>query len=37
LCHLIARLDLPLRISEHPTQEDYIRIAHNPAFSHVSR
>jgi hypothetical protein len=35
LCCLIARLYLPLSICEHPAWEDYIRIAHNPAFRHV--
>jgi hypothetical protein len=37
LCRLIARLDLPLSIGELPAWEDYIRIAHNHAFRHVSR
>ncbi|CAO2176026.1 unnamed protein product [Urochloa humidicola] len=37
LCRLIARLDLPLSIGEAEAFEDYIRIAHNPKFSHVSR
>jgi hypothetical protein len=30
-------LDLSLSIGEHPAREDYIRIAHNPNFRHVSR
>jgi hypothetical protein len=34
---LIARLDLPLGISEMETWEDYIVHAHNPRFVKVSR
>jgi hypothetical protein len=37
LCHLIARLDLPLCIGETWAWEDYIKRAHNPLFSKVSR
>ncbi|GJM87588.1 hypothetical protein PR202_ga03555 [Eleusine coracana subsp. coracana] len=37
LCRLIARLDLPLNIGEQPAWEDYIRIAFNPNYTHVSR
>jgi predicted nucleic acid-binding Zn-ribbon protein len=37
LCRLIARLDLPLSFGESDAFEDYIRIAHNPRFSSVSR
>jgi hypothetical protein len=33
---LIARLELPLNIGEQPTWEDYIRMAHNPNYMHVS-
>lgn len=34
---MIARLDLPLNIGEQAAWEDYIRIAHNPSYRHVSR
>jgi hypothetical protein len=37
LCRLIARLDLPLVIGETRAWEDYIKRAHNPLFSKVSR
>ena len=37
LCHLIARLDLPLGIGETQAWEDYIKRAHNPLFEKVSR
>jgi hypothetical protein len=37
LCRLIARLDLPLGIGETQAWEDYIKRAHNPLFSKVSR
>ena len=37
LCHLIARLDLPLGIGETDAWEDYIKRAHNPLFQKVSR
>ena len=37
LCHLIARLDLPLGIGETEAWEDYIVRAHNPRFIKVSR
>jgi hypothetical protein len=37
LCRLIARLDLPLGIGETQAWEDYIKRAHNPMFSKVSR
>jgi hypothetical protein len=36
LCRLVARLDLPLGFGASPKFE-YIRIAHNPRFEHVSR
>jgi hypothetical protein len=37
LCHLIARLDLPLGIGDTQALEDYIKRAHNPLFQKVSR
>jgi hypothetical protein len=37
LCRLIARLDLPLGVGETQAWEDYIKNAHNPRFSKVSR
>jgi hypothetical protein len=37
LCHLVARLDLPLGFCASPEFEEYIRIAHNPRFERVSR
>jgi hypothetical protein len=37
LCRLVARLDLPLGFGASPEFEEYIRIAHNPRFEHVSR
>jgi hypothetical protein len=37
LARLIAILDLPLSIGEQPAWEDYISIAHNPNYKHVSR
>jgi hypothetical protein len=37
LCRLIARLDLPLCIGESDAFEEYIKLAHNPRFSVVSR
>jgi hypothetical protein len=37
LCHLITRLDLPLGIGDTEAWEDYIKRAHNPMFSKVSR
>lgn len=37
LCRLIARLDLPLSIGETQAWEEYIKRAHNPMFSKVSR
>jgi hypothetical protein len=37
LCHLIARLDLPLGVGETQAWEDYIKRAHNPLFEKVSR
>jgi hypothetical protein len=37
LCRLIARLDLPLGIGDTQAWEDYIKRAHNPLFSKVSR
>jgi hypothetical protein len=36
VARLIARLDLPLNISEQPAWGDYIRIAHNPNTKQVS-
>jgi hypothetical protein len=35
LCHLVARLDLPLGFGASPKFEEYIRIAHNPKFERV--
>jgi hypothetical protein len=37
LAHLIAKLNLLLNIGGQPAWEDYIRIAHNPNYKHVSR
>jgi hypothetical protein len=37
LCHLIARLDLPLGVGETQAWEDYIKRAHNHLFEKVSR
>ncbi|KAG2536922.1 hypothetical protein PVAP13_9NG234446, partial [Panicum virgatum] len=37
LCHLIARLDLPLGFGDSKAFEDYIKIAHNPRFAIISR
>jgi hypothetical protein len=37
LCHLIARLDLPLGLGYEKVFEEYIQHAHNPHFSRVSR
>ena len=37
LCRLIARLDLPLGISETEAWKEYIVHAHNPRFVKVSR
>jgi hypothetical protein len=37
LCRLLARLDLPLSHGESDAFEEYIRIAHNPKFTRVSR
>ncbi|WVZ88406.1 hypothetical protein U9M48_034932 [Paspalum notatum var. saurae] len=37
LCRLIARLDLTLNFGESAAFEDYIKIAHNPRYSTVSR
>jgi hypothetical protein len=37
LCHLIARLDLPLGFGFEDTFEEYIQHAHNPYFVRVSR
>jgi hypothetical protein len=37
LCRFIARADLPLNIGESAAFEDYIKQAHNPRFTHVSR
>jgi len=37
LCRLIARLDLPLGISESQAWEDYIVLAHNPRFAKFFR
>jgi hypothetical protein len=37
LCRLIARLDLPLGIGDTQDWENYIKRAHNPLFSKVSR
>jgi hypothetical protein len=36
LCHLIARLCLPLCVGAHPAFEEYIRDCHNPRFTLVS-
>ena len=35
LCHLIARLDLPLGFGDSEAFEEYIKVAHNPRFSTV--
>ena len=37
LCRLIAKEDLPLGFGESPAFEEYIKRAHNPRFSSVSR
>jgi hypothetical protein len=37
LCHLIARLDLPLGIGETHAWSDYIKNAYNPLFKSVCR
>jgi hypothetical protein len=37
LCHLIARLYLPLSLGASVEFEEYIRNAHNSRFIHVSR
>jgi len=37
LCRLISRLDLPLGFGYEEAFEEYIRRAHNPCFSRVSR
>jgi hypothetical protein len=37
LCHLIARLDLPLGFGFEDAFEEYIQRAHNPHFAKVSR
>jgi hypothetical protein len=37
LCRMIARLDLPICIDESEAFEEYIKFAHNPRFSVVSR
>jgi hypothetical protein len=37
LCHLLARLDLPLGFGASPEFEEYIRTAHNSRFERVSR
>jgi hypothetical protein len=37
LCHLIARLDLPLGFGFEDAFEEYIQHAHNPRFARVSR
>jgi hypothetical protein len=37
LCHLLARLDLPLSLGASPKFGEYIRMVHNPRFEHVSR
>jgi hypothetical protein len=37
LCHLLARLDLPLGLGASHEFEEYIRTSHNPRFEHVSR
>jgi hypothetical protein len=37
LCHLIARLDLPLGIGAYDAFVDYIRRAHNPRYVPVCR
>ena len=37
LVRLLARLDLPLRLGETEAWEDYIKTAHNPRYSTVSK
>ncbi|WVZ97008.1 hypothetical protein U9M48_042575 [Paspalum notatum var. saurae] len=37
MCRLISRLDLPICIAESAAFEEYIRKAHNPRFTSVSR
>jgi hypothetical protein len=37
LCHLLARLDLPLGLSASPEFEEYIRTTHDPRFERASR
>ena len=37
MCRLIAKLDLPLGFGETDAFKEYIQIAHNPRFTHVSR
>jgi hypothetical protein len=37
LCHLIARLDLPLGISAYDAFVEYIRRAHNPRYVPICR
>ncbi|WVZ96770.1 hypothetical protein U9M48_042369 [Paspalum notatum var. saurae] len=37
MCRLISRLDLPICIAESAAFEEYIRKAHNPRFTFVSR
>jgi hypothetical protein len=37
LCHLIARLDLPLGIGAYDAFIEYISHAHNPRYVHICR
>ena len=37
MCRLISRLDLPICLAESSAFEEYIKKAHNPRFSAVSR
>ena len=37
LCRLLARLDLPIHVGKTEACEEYIKTAHNPKFSPVSR
>jgi hypothetical protein len=37
LCHLIARLDVPLSIADNDAWDEYIQRAHNPRYVRVSR
>jgi hypothetical protein len=37
MCHLICRLDLPICLAESSAFEEYIKKAHNPRFSAISR